>query len=963
MDIFGGLSAVGTALSGKLCDIKQSPPKTAKIKPSQEGNLYNSDGIPRNRAQLQRMADERYAKSACPAKTGIISKYYNQESHDMRGPQPDCDSQFSDGGSEMSVCSEAREATRSDKPLYMLGDEIRDSKKHIEKFMASEPSDSFVNQFAPLSFNTPKAPSAANKVSSASLDPTRLTMEREMCLRGGFSQCCDKMTYGVVPDDKLTHNNMVPFHKSKFGLGESIDDHQHLYDISQRKLDTFTGSLKNLDYRPKTERKPLFNPMIGLTNIYGMPVMTDAMEGRGHVSRERRNEKPFQEVKVTPGLNLGYNEVGRQGYHDLYRAFYPNIDDLRTQNKKQVSHTLPVVEGMKGQMQPLIPTVPKRHPETFQEWGTKRMLPSITENQAPMVSGYYDPSNMATVNRGMEERVTYGPEQFTNTLSTPEDLIPKVKISANENFEYDGPHAIGQSQTDRAYAFDHRNAIMDPNMRTIHAQTDRAGQGMGQGQYAHGYVYDTLNAVRDPSMRAIHAQTDRAGQGMGQGQYDRAYVFDYANAVTDPNMKTIHNQFDRAGAANGQSQYDKGYVYDYANAIKDPNARTMYNQFDRAGTTIGNTEHNKGYVYDYTNAIKDPNFRTIHNQYNQAGAGMGTSERQQTYMFDYTNAIQDPNFRTIHNQYNQAGTGMGTSERTQTYMFDHSNAVTDPNFRTIHNQYNQAGVGMGTSEHSQSYSINPSEMVPDPTQREIFIHTDRNGQGMGNSEFAQTYSFNPYESTPDPTQREMYIHTDRNGQGFGNSQFSHTYAFNPYESTPDPTQREMFIHTDRAGVIGNGEHEHTYAFNQLESTPDPTLREIHIHNTYQGPVGDHEQQRLREDAANMYQNVTVEKIAEGRAPTTCNFAKGPSYNGTLVQLCSNVRVNRDLYPDIQQQVTPKLPCVGTRIPLRTPNDEYHFNQHPILNLQDNPYINNTQHVSVPIGQTQQTAWMQTQQMR
>jgi hypothetical protein len=962
MDIFGGLSAVGTALSGKLCDIKPAPPKTAKIKPSQEGNLYNSDGIPRNRAQLQKMADERYAKSACPAKTGIISKYYNQESHDLRGQtgSRDCDSVFSDGGSEVSGCSEA---PQSDKPLFMLGDEIRDSKKHIEKFMASEPSDSFVNQFAPLTFNTPKAPSAANKVSSASLDPTRLTMEREMCLRGGFSQCCDKMTYGVVPDDKLTHNNMVPFHKSKFGMGESIDDHQHLYDISQRKLDTFTGSLKNLDYRPKTERKPLFNPMIGLTNIYGMPVMTDAMEGRGHVSRERRNEKPFQEVKVTPGLNLGYNEVGKQGYHDLYRAFYPSIDDLRTQNKKQVSHTLPVVEGMKGQMQPLIPTVPKRHPETFQEWGTKRMLPSITENQAPMVSGYYDPSNMATVNRGMEERVTYGPEQFINTLSTPEDLIPKVKISANENFEYDGPHAIGQSQTDRAYAFDRKNAIMDPNMRTIHAQTDRAGQGMGQGQYAHGYVYDTLNAVTDPNMRTIHAQTDRAGQGMGQSQYDRAYAFDYANAVTDPNMRVIHNQFNRAGQGMGQGQYDKGYAFDSVNAVTDPNMRVIHNQYDRVGQGMGHGQYDKGYAFDYVNAVADPNMRVIHNQYDRAGTTIGQSQYDKGYAFDYANAVMDPNMRTIHDQYDRVGQGMGQSQYDQSYAFDAVNATPDPNMRTIHSQYDRAGQGMGQGQYDKGYAFDSANAVPDPNMRTIHDQYDRAGPGMGNSQYEHTYAFDAMNAVPDPTQREIFIHTDRAGV-IGNGQYEHAPAFDSANAVPDPNMRTIHDKYDRAGPgMGNSQFEHTYAFDSQNAIPDPTMREVHIVNTYQGPVGDHERLRLREDAANMYQNVVNEQISIGRAPTTCNFAKGPSYNGTLVQLCNNVRINRDLFPDIEQQVTPRVGTVGTRIPLKVPNDEYHFNQHPVLNLQDNPYINNTQHVSVPIGQTQQTAWIQTQQMR
>ena len=92
----------------------------------------------------------------------------------------------------------------------------------------------------------------------------------------------------------------------------NIEDHMSLKDA--RKMDLFTGSLNNLEWKPKTERRPLFSPLVGLTHIYGSPVMTSEYESRFIPSRERRNEKPFQETRVTPGLNLGYNEVGKSSY-------------------------------------------------------------------------------------------------------------------------------------------------------------------------------------------------------------------------------------------------------------------------------------------------------------------------------------------------------------------------------------------------------------------------------------------------------------------------------------------------------------------------------------------------------------------------------------------------------------------------------------------------------------------------
>jgi hypothetical protein len=852
MDIFGGLSAVGSSITEKVCKPRaKSAPKKSPIKSSVNGNIYNSNVLPQSRAQYQAMADARHARSKCPTKTGVISNYYNLE----KNKDKDCDSTFSDNVSQMSSHSDVGTTDP-----YRLGDDIRNNTKHIEKFMNG--TDSFVNQFAPMTYDNPSSPSAANKVSRVSLNPTRLSLERDLCTQGGFSKCDDDMTYGVIPVDKQTHNNMVPFFKSREGHGTSIDDHKHLYDNNQRKLDLFTGSLNNLQYKPKTERKPLFNPLVGLTNIYGMPSMTDAMEGRGHVSHERRNEKPFQEVKVTPGLNLGYNEVGKSGYHDPVRFMDKSIDELRVQNKKQISYTLPMIQGQKGSMQPLIPTVPKRKPETFQEWGTKRMLPTSSVVEAHQIENF-DAKNMATVNRGTKERMTYGPAKLGATLPTPESLIAKVKVSSNENYEYDGPHAIGlvNGQQNRCPT-ESWNAPMTQRM-----MPNTYVAPVASSNSRKTYAFSTLDNVPDPNMRNIHPEYDRAGF-VGNSQYSKTYAYDPANATPDPNMRNIHNEYDRAGFV-GNSQFNREYVYDYQNATPDPNMRNIHSEYDRAGF-VGNSQYNKTYAYDAVNATPDPTMRDVHNEYDRAGF-VGNSQYNKQYAFNYADATPDPNMRNVHSEYDRAG----------------------------------------------------------------FV---------GNSQYNKQYAFNYADATPDPTMRD--IHGDADRAGFvGNSQYNKKYAFDYANAVPDPTMRDIHGDADRAGFIGNSQYNKRFAFDYANAVPDPTQREIYCENEYQGPVSYHERQRLREDAQNMYQNTINEQVAVGRAPTVCNVSKGPTMDGTMVQLCDNVRVNRDLYPDLHQLVTPKVPTLYTRPGHSLPNDEYRFNEHPIVNLKTNPYINNTQHRS------------------
>ena len=70
-------------------------------------------------------------------------------------------------------------------------------------------------------------------------------------------------------------------------------------------------------------------------------------------------------------------------------------------------------------------------------------------------------------------------------------------------------------------------------------------------------------------------------------------------------------------------------------------------------------------------------------------------------------------------------------------------------------------------------------------------------------------------------------------------------------------------------------------------------------------------------------------------------------DGTMVQLCDNIQIIRDMYPDISQQITPKMQTMYTRSSHELPNDEWHFNTHVTDNLKENPYINNTQHRSIP----------------
>ena len=75
-----------------------------------------------------------------------------------------------------------------------------------------------------------------------------------------------------------------------------------------------------------------------------MSGLTEALDGRYIPGKEKRNQKPFEEEKVTPGIGLGAYEKG-DGIHDTYRPKYKNVDDLRAKNNKKVTYSGRVIKG------------------------------------------------------------------------------------------------------------------------------------------------------------------------------------------------------------------------------------------------------------------------------------------------------------------------------------------------------------------------------------------------------------------------------------------------------------------------------------------------------------------------------------------------------------------------------------------------------------------------------------------
>ena len=145
-----------------------------------------------------------------------------------------------------------------------------------------------------------------------------------------------KQVYGEKP----FHNNMVPF----FGgtMKQNVDP-----SVNETKLNMYTGQW---DYsrKQKQEIAPMFVPEKNIKNVYGDKQFMQRMDenlDRYVPSLLRTNEAPTEKVYVTPGLNLGYNEVATFGFQDPVRALPKTTNEIRAKNKPKLTYDRPVVSG------------------------------------------------------------------------------------------------------------------------------------------------------------------------------------------------------------------------------------------------------------------------------------------------------------------------------------------------------------------------------------------------------------------------------------------------------------------------------------------------------------------------------------------------------------------------------------------------------------------------------------------
>ena len=706
--------------------------------------------------------------------------------------------------------------------------------------------------------------------------------------------------YGATSD--MTHDNMQPFFKSKtYGYNPEFEKEQSNYAV--RKVELFTGSDQNLQFKHKIDVPYLFPPETNkVESVTGVPNFSDFFESRVIPSDKRQGEKPFQPTMVTPGLNLGYNEIGNTGFQDNYRVLPKNVDQLRTVDNPKVSYQAPVIQGQMGDRRGAIGDFIQKGPDRFYEQSTDSFMPQVGEFIAPAIYGKH--LKTLTQRSLNPDNPHLNPAKMDVDHSTPEYLQGQFKKTFKRTFDYDGPRnvqydtrgqiinqgtyvptetqrestnwgdkiivgTVGNKQQD--YLANYENFTPQTTQRETMPELDKTNI---KGNFVSVPLTNYMNFIPEATMKQILIEDEGNRNITNVSNSIKSYLFNTINSIPDQTMRSLLTE--KVILTNVKENSERGYLFNSQNAVQDPTMRNLTEDNLILGV-LSNKE--QGYLFNNMNAITDPTLRTMINTLYERGGYGFKGNHEENYAFNYENSTPNTNLRNLtQDQKYIVGT---KGNHNENYAFNYENST--PN-TTLRNLTQDQKYIVGTQgNHNENYVFNYENSIPNTSLRNLSENQQNIIGTKGNS--VNTFTFNYDNATPQTTMREM-SEAQKNIIGTQGNKFEQ-YNFNYDNGTPQTTMRE--ISGAQKNIIGSkGNSTGLINFNYKNGIPDATMRVFSgPQKNITGTIGDGTQSRSRLDANNAYLNTIKEVVAEGRDPVPVKENRGPVTQFTQYVFCDD----------------------------------------------------------------------------
>jgi hypothetical protein len=415
------------------------------------------------------------------------------------------------------------------------------------------------------------------------------------------------LTGDYMSSKMFTHNNMVPFNGGK-PIGQVYNNNN-----AETILDNYVGNGSQVI--KKIEQAPLFKPQENVQWTYGMPDMSDFYQSRQNPVNKNNMVKPFESIRVGPGLDKGYSADGSHGFNAGMEArdkWLPKtVDELRISTNPKQEYDL---NGLQGPAQSVIKNVgiegkvEKYRPDTFFINTQDRWLTTTgAEKAGQMIPDYI--AKPTTRN----ETTTYQhgtPNAVLKTASYVPTRHEDSKRNQLEGFDVGHSFATGsaplQHESCEKYHNSHTNYV---NNRSINQQPQTFGTGFSK---AVGAVIAPIMDMLKPSRKEEYSCNMRV-YGNIIGEVPGNYVLTPGDIPNTTVKETTLYQPN--GYVNSQRD-NAGYLVNEQQPVDNQRDTVNHNAFMGMSSKTGIRQYDS----DYRQTNSEAKEKTIIGRTNQGNA-------------------------------------------------------------------------------------------------------------------------------------------------------------------------------------------------------------------------------------------------------------------------------------------------------------------------------------------------------
>lgn len=830
---------------------------------------------------------------------------------------------------------------------------------------------SFLVQFDDQRFDNRGLPSAPNDVYKSNNKSTLAGLERQLSYQGGWAQYdnAGAMSYGVVPEDQLTHDNMMPYFSFKTGYGTN-----DLLDKTgmNEKRELFTGNLTDT-WHKKKEIPRMFTPVGDLSYVYGTPIRPEGEESRYPTGRFFQNELLADPLRVTPGLNLNYDEIGTQGYFDMVRALPKTVDELRTSDNPKITYEGRIIDGMKGEARSVQAPVISYRPDGFKVTTEADLLPTSDLNKGPKTRDNYIMKEQSRP----EQQIEYTGGAYSSSESVgqnvPESMRPKVKYSAKPIFTLPKPlQKFARTETQfnpNLNSYENQATIRSTTGQTEHFGPVTNTSGMttyaNQQDVARSTIKETTasepqkftfvgpNTMRgtvhnmdiaNPTIKETTIENKLNPYAVSLNTMQRVYVSD----VMKPTIKETTEQ--AIVPSNIASDNHNIYANWSDNQKITMKQTTVEIPRNTEVFAIGQSQRTPNYQDLARNTIKETTVaipqQTVVTPVNQQQRAPNcqdlakTTLKESTVQIPYQTMVtpvgqsqRTPNYQdvtrttlkesTVQIPYQTMVTPVGQSQRTPNYQ---DLARTTMKESTVEIPYQTMVTPVGQSQRTPNYQDMARTTVKEST---VQIPYQTVVTAVGQSQRAPDY-----QDTARTTLKEETVQIPHN-----------TFAVGVNQSQRAPNYQDLARTTIKEETVQIPHNTNLTAVNQAQRAPNYqdeakiTNRQFTVQESFvQGPHGDNRPKSYA-DAYNAQMDDRKEMLQIYYPPTTCNTNLGPDKERMNIYVRNDDTLNNTVnmgYSINNQQDRPQIQGSINAPKLNVPRELY-INPKILEQLDSNPY--------------------------